>query len=471
MSSPVANTSSSPTSNSGIGRRSNSSAVSNGTLQSTAPGQSTQSSLGPSSSSGRESGLYDSSDTNTTQSTNIDGSIAAASLHSEKAAMPSLAEQPPTEAGMPSKPAAAAPPPPPSKPNVLAGGKVPWTPVTVTCWFMLGIIRGTTAIMLALAGDDIRPTVIVILRSPGTIALFALVMIVWSYNSPALKANMKEVLSTPMTYPKLMVLGVIQSGGPFLLFTYGLTHVPGSFGGAFLASVPVWTVLVDQTLFRALGFKTGKVNALKVLGMITVCVGIVVYIVPTVLYDYSDTIQNECRKNASNSTLSENERRRLCATRQQVAVNIVELICGSILFGLAGVYWRNAKGKIHFTLAGGGQTVVGGILALIFWGALDKGEYSPTWTPSSIAALLYLMIFSGFGAATLLFFLYGKIGAVATARVMCIVPVVSWIEDRIIYYSRGSHGVGLEALGLIILIAGLILFEGRIDQICGINVP
>ena len=172
-------------------------------------------------------------------STNVDesqrsaGPIAAAPQKMSE--QPSAAQAPPVK-----KPAAAA-------------GKVPWTPLAVCAWFALGIIRGTTAIMLGLAGDDIRPTVIVMLRSPGTVSLFVLVMVIWSAYSPTVKATMKETLSMPSTYAKLAVLGVIQSGGPFLLFTYGLIHVPASFGGAFMALVPMWTVIIDQTLFRALG--------------------------------------------------------------------------------------------------------------------------------------------------------------------------------------------------------------------------
>lgn len=41
------------------------------------------------------------------------------------------------------------------------------------------------------------------------------------------------------------------------------------------------------------------------------------------------------------------------------------------------------------------------------------------------------------------------LGAVPTSRVMVLVPIVSWVEDRIIYRSRGAHGVGTEAAGMI----------------------
>ena len=93
------------------------------------------------------------------------------------------------------------------------------------------------------------PSLVFLLRTPGSIALYVLMILVWSYRSDEMKRTFLTNFKNIRNYWKLAVMGLVQLAAPYMLFMQGLKVLSPTVGGVFMAAAPWATILLERLPF------------------------------------------------------------------------------------------------------------------------------------------------------------------------------------------------------------------------------
>lgn len=140
---------------------------------------------------------------------------------------------------------------------------------TLTNWLhllTLGIIWGGTFMFISIALRDYGPITVACARTTlGAVSLLVLMRF------SGAKGPSKEAI------PALIKIGLFSTAIPFMLLSWGLTHVPSSLAGISMASVPLFVLPLAHV------FSDEPMKVSGVAGMVTGFIGIVVLIGPSAL--------------------------------------------------------------------------------------------------------------------------------------------------------------------------------------------
>lgn len=140
---------------------------------------------------------------------------------------------------------------------------------TLTNWLhllTLGVIWGGTFMFISIALRDYGPITVACARTTlGALSLLILMRIFGA------KPPTREAI------PSLIKIGLFSTAIPFMLLSWGLTHVPSSFAGISMASVPLFVLPLAHI------FSDEPMDTRGVIGMLMGFIGIVVLIGPTAL--------------------------------------------------------------------------------------------------------------------------------------------------------------------------------------------
>ena len=93
------------------------------------------------------------------------------------------------------------------------------------------------------------PSLVFLLRTPGTVALYVVFMIFLSSRDSEDKEVFHNNFRNAKNYWKYGVMGFLQLAAPYLLFMYGLKVLNPTTGGVFMAAAPWMSILLERLPF------------------------------------------------------------------------------------------------------------------------------------------------------------------------------------------------------------------------------
>ncbi|XP_078366319.1 uncharacterized protein LOC144650503 [Oculina patagonica] len=352
-----------------------------------------------------------------------------------------------------------------------------FTTGSLSAFIFLGIIRGTFSVAIHFAVHSYKsPSLVFLLRTPGTVALYVVFMIFLSTRDSEIREIFHNNFRTAKNYWKYAVMGFVQLAAPYMLFMYGLKVLNPSTGGCFMAAAPWLTILLERLPFVRTSHpvSTGK------LGAITVgCVGIILvsasgiglaaesdghcsYKEVTPMRNYTSVKDSSVNStNIEGATLREQNCTPLTAV--ELATALLALIGGSLMWSISSVFWRSKRGNIHYVSGGIGNNLFGGLFALVLFLILQRYEVSDEihWNDgAAVFSIIFLTVISGWLAAVIVDYMYKEVGALVTNRVLCLVPLVAWFEDWMFvrkFQMLDIVYVTIEVVGVVLVFVGLTI--------------
>lgn len=125
-----------------------------------------------------------------------------------------------------------------------------FTTGSLSAFIFLGIIRGTFSVAIYFAVRTYEsPSLVFLLRTPGTVALYVVFMIFLSTRDSEHKEIFHSNFRTTKNYWKYAVMGFVQLAAPYMLFMYGLKVLNPTTGGVFMAAAPWLSILLERLPF------------------------------------------------------------------------------------------------------------------------------------------------------------------------------------------------------------------------------
>ena len=93
------------------------------------------------------------------------------------------------------------------------------------------------------------PSLVFLLRTPGTVALYVVFMVFLSSRDSEVKEIFRQNFRTVRNYWKFAVMGLVQLAAPYMLFMYGLKVLNPTTGGVFMAAAPWLSILLERLPF------------------------------------------------------------------------------------------------------------------------------------------------------------------------------------------------------------------------------
>lgn len=301
------------------------------------------------------------------------------------------------------------------------------------------------------------PSLVFLLRTPGAIALYAIFMIFLSTRDSEIKETFYNNYRTVRNYWKFAVMGFVQLAAPYMLFMYALQVLNPTTAGVYMAAAPWFSILLERLPFVRISYPvpSGKVAAIAV-GL----VGIIIVSISGI--SFAANSNGYCHSAGGNQTTTE----QCCTpfTNVQLAMSLLALIGGSLMWSISSVFWRSKRGNIHYVSGGIGNNIFGGIFALMLWLALQRYEdlKEVSWMDeSAVFSIIFLTVISGWLAAVIVDYMYKEVGALITNRALCLVPLVAWFEEWMLVRKFKVMSVywpiPVEVVGVVLMFVGLII--------------
>lgn len=324
------------------------------------------------------------------------------------------------------------------------------------------------------------PSLVFLLRTPGTVALYFVFMVFLSSRDSEGKEIFRNNFRTAKNYWRFAVMGFVQLAAPYMLFMYGLKVLNPSTGGVFMAAAPWLSILLERLPFLRTGYPvpTSKFAAIAV-----GCVGIILVSVSGIglaaeseghcgyrdlpTPDTNETSVMEVSKRIMNTTnvTDATVRKQYCTpfTATELATALLALIGGSLMWSISSIFWRSSRGNIHYVSGGVGNNIFGGCFALLLFLILQRFEEIDqiNWSDgAAVLSIIFLTIISGWLAAVIVDYMYKEVGALVTNRVLCLVPLVAWFEDWMFvrkFEMLNVLYVTIEVVGIVLVFVGLTI--------------
>lgn len=357
------------------------------------------------------------------------------------------------------------------------------SPSTLCSFFTLAVIRGTFAVAVHYGITAYKsPSLLFLLRTPGTIALFVISVLYLASKNEEVKLEIVNDLKNSRSYKRAALLGFTQLCAPYLLFMYAMKYFSPSFGAVFMAATPWTTVLLEQVLVlttQTVGGRDWNVigSLVGVIGLVTVSVANICMVTLDTSCEEKHGYRNvtvNATRNGSHSHHITTEITLLkvntCETPLEITTAFLALCGATLLWSISAAFSRLRRINLHFLSGGLLNNVFGGLYAVILWVLIDQRLSTEAVIWNSISgsiSVIFLTLASSWVAAVVLYHLFRKIGAESTNRVMCLVPMITWVEDQVIVRDHANVSwwiLLLEAIGIILVVIGLYLSSFRKGQ-------
>ncbi|XP_031565721.1 uncharacterized protein LOC116300892 [Actinia tenebrosa] len=354
-----------------------------------------------------------------------------------------------------------------------------FTTSSILAFISLSLIRGSFSVVIHFADLSYNsPSLVFLLRTPGTVILYICLLIFVARRDTELKHTFLNNLRNIHNYWKSAVMGFLQLAAPYLLFMYGLKVMSPTAGGVFMAAAPWTTVILERLPFIR---QRSNLSPVKILAMIIGFAGVIMVSTSDVLMavhshvecpNYTNHTNMSFLSNRTNNSAMGSLVRNKCHKFPipLIVRSLLALVGGCMMWSISSVFWRSYRGDIHFAVAGVWNNIFASCYALMFWVAMHRYENidKVNWSkPDGIVSIIFLTVFSGWVAALIVDYMYRNVGPTATNRVLCLVPLFTWIEDWVFVREfktlADSTLVVTEILGLVLVFAGLVTFSLEVE--------
>lgn len=358
-----------------------------------------------------------------------------------------------------------------------------FTTGSLSAFIFLGVIRGSFSVAIYFAVHSYRsPSLVFLLRTPGSVALYAVFMIFLSSRDSEIKQTFYNNFKNVRNYWKFAVMGLVQLAAPYMLFMYAVRVLNPTTAGVYMAAAPWISILLERLPFvrRTYPVSAGKIGAIAVgfVGILLVSISGIAFATNSSGYckDLDAFSANHTSvqttvlptSSRSNSTTIDDStlRKQPCTpfTHVELAMSLLALIGGSLMWSISSVFWRSKRENIHYVSGGIANNIFGGIFALMLWLILQRYEDldEVRWGDGSATfSIIFLTIISGWLAAIIVDYMYNEVGALVTNRVLCLVPLVAWFEDwmfvRKFKMMNTYWCVPVEVVGVVLMFVGLTI--------------
>ncbi|KAK3734996.1 hypothetical protein QZH41_015095 [Actinostola sp. cb2023] len=305
-----------------------------------------------------------------------------------------------------------------------------FTASSIFAFVALGIIRGSFSVVIHFADESYRsPSLVFLLRTPGTILLYVFFTIFLASRSVENKQIFSQNLRNVHTYWKSAIMGFVQLAAPYLLFMYGLKVLSPTVGGVCMAAAPWMTTILER--FPCVKHKSA-ITPLKILAMCIGFAGVIIVAVSDVFlalnsngdchFQVSTTnLTSGLNNSAANQSYSPKYiplSKKVCTkyTTVQVSTSLIALLGGSFMWSISSVFWRSKRGDIHYVMAGIWNNAFAGLYALAFWFGLRHYENNlhqvgtVQWHDyKGILSIIFLTVLSGWIAAIIVNYMYKNV--------------------------------------------------------------
>lgn len=281
---------------------------------------------------------------------------------------------------------------------------------------VLSLLWGGSFFFIELLVEHLPPLTIVTLRvSLAAIVLWLIIL-----------ARKYEIPNSLKAWTALISVGFLNNALPFTLITWGQTHINSGLSSIFNATTPFFTVIVAGALLA-----DEKMTRHKIYGVLIGILGV------------SVLIGLDALKGVTGSVFG------------QLAV-----LGAAISYAFAGVFARRFKGLgISPLMVATGQVTTAAIMLTPLTLFIDQ-PWTLAMPPAPIiAAMLGLAFLSTVVAYILYFRLIATAGATNAALVTFIIPISAILLGVIIL---GETFTPVQAMGMVLISAGLIVMDGRI---------
>ena len=125
-----------------------------------------------------------------------------------------------------------------------------FTTGSLSAFIFLGVIRGSFSVAIYFAVHSYRsPSLVFLLRTPGSVALYAVLMIFLSSRDSEIKQTFYNNFRNVRNYWKFAVMGLVQLAAPYMLFMYALRVLNPTTAGVYMAAAPWISILLERLPF------------------------------------------------------------------------------------------------------------------------------------------------------------------------------------------------------------------------------
>jgi len=301
--------------------------------------------------------------------------------------------------------------------------------------------------MLKLAGTEVPPSTLSVLRSAiaVTILSFLILFLSSAKRFRHLRDEMK-VLKEWKIHFKLFFMGAFQNVLPTVLFTYILMDLDSAVAGVLISTQPlfvfVYTCIVKKD-------ERKKVTGRTILGLSIGFLGVVsIFSVALEVIFYP------------NST----------GHKHTAMLPYLEYLLAVAVWSISSVFWavQNADKRIKPFTGAWGQNLYGCIISVPLMLGIDYRQTDFRFflhiTYRGWIGIVWMGVAAGVGSALCLMFLLSKIGPVKTSAVQYFVPVVSIIEAIIVFDSWADTTILYklsQVVGAVLVVLGVLVMNTK----------
>ncbi|XP_032219321.1 uncharacterized protein LOC116602188 [Nematostella vectensis] len=338
----------------------------------------------------------------------------------------------------------------------------------ILAFMLLAVIRGSFSPAIYFAVHAYRsPSLVFLLRTPGTIFLYLVTVLFLSRRSNGVVQGLRHTSGSISSLWRCAVMGLLHLAAPYLLFMYALKILNPTVAGVYMAAAPWLSTVIER--LPCIQHKQ-SLTAVKVFAMILGFSGVImVSVADGVLALTFGIVPCPLTSHAINASQHQNssqiEGHTNCGpfTHAQVITAMLALIGGALLWAISSVFWKAKNEDIHYTVAGIWNNLFAGLYGLVIFGLMFIFEplNKVQWlTKGGNISILFLTVMCGWLAAIIVDYLYKAVGPVSTNRVICLVPLLTWLEDWMFirHFSNNidTPVIVLEVLGLVLVFVGLV---------------
>jgi drug/metabolite transporter (DMT)-like permease len=295
------------------------------------------------------------------------------------------------------------------------------TPLTWAMLVLLSLCWGASFFFIGVAVTELPTFTIVVVR----VGLAALAL--WA----AVLASTASVPKTPSFWCAITLMAVINSVVPFLLIVWGQSHVPSSLASIFIATTPLFGVVLAHVMTA-----DERMTVPRVAGVVCGFAGVVVLIGPGLLREVGTDLLAE-----------------------------LSILGGALCYALASIYGRRfSRDGIPPLAIATGQLTVSTVLLLPFALFIDRPWTLAMPSAATTAAVFGVALISTAFAFLLYFRILATAGATNLMLVNFLVPVSAIMLGVAILGEtlRTEHLVGMA-----LIFAGLALRDGKVLALLG----
>lgn len=341
----------------------------------------------------------------------------------------------------------------------------------------LVLIRSCTPLMLHFAAINLHSfSLVVVFKCWITFALFLLSALWFACTDQEVKQVFITNLRDLSLYGKLIVIGIIQSGLPFLLLVYSIQYFPPTLIGVAIVSPHWWIFLIERIPFIGL---SDNIHWIKKCSILLGLIGSIIAYFPILVQSIAcfPVHPSIVKINGSYDIIKINTNEQLyydsCLSGKELCLGSISLILAPMFLGIATVFWKMHQKDTHYLVSSIGQNVFGGLVAIFIW--LISGEVlnkeQVVWNSFElIPSILFLGIATGWLATLLLHNLYFDVGVSVANRALIPVPFISFIMDCLFAKSvvvSATWVTILIAIGLAIVTAAICLANLPVNESVG----